>query len=54
MKKLIFSILIIFLCLTSFTLVSCGGEDDTTTEPPIAYSITYELNGGTNSVENPS
>ena len=31
MKKLIFSILIIFLCLTSFTLVSCGGEDDTTT-----------------------
>ena len=55
MKKLIFSMLIIFLCLTSFTLISCGGEDDTTTaEPPADYGITYELNGGTNSVENPS
>ena len=55
MKKLIFSILIIFLCLTSFMLISCGGEDDTTTaEPPITYSITYELNGGINSADNPS
>ena len=54
MKKLIFSILIIFLCLNSFTLISCGGEDDTTTEPPIVtYDITYQLNGGTNSAKNP-
>ena len=55
MKKLIVSFLILILCLTSFMLVSCGGEDDTTTtEPPADYSITYELNGGTNSAENPS
>ena len=54
MKKLIFSMLIIFLCLASFMLVSCGGEDDTTTaEPPADYSITYQLNGGTNSIKNP-
>ena len=54
MKKLIFSILIIFLCLTSFALISCDGEDDTTTEAPVTYSITYELNGGINSADNPS
>ena len=46
MKKLIFSILIIFLCLTSFTLISCG-------EKTPEFNITYELNGGTNSAKNP-
>ncbi|MBQ8393667.1 MAG: InlB B-repeat-containing protein, partial [Clostridia bacterium] len=53
MKKLIFTILIILLCLTSFMLVSCDEEEDTTTVKPPEFSITYELNGGTNSVDNP-
>ena len=53
MKKLLFSILIILLCLTSFMLVSCDGEEDTTTVKPPEFSITYELNGGINSVDNP-
>ena len=47
MKKLIFSILIIFLCLTSFALISCG-------EKTSEFNITYKLNGGANSEENPS
>ncbi|MBQ9744533.1 MAG: leucine-rich repeat protein [Clostridia bacterium] len=70
MKKLLFSILTILLCLTSFMLISCGDdattttgeedttttgeEDTTTTAKPTTYKITYELNGGTNSEENPS
>jgi len=31
MKKLIFSISIVLLCVFSLSLISCGGEDDTTT-----------------------
>ncbi|MBQ9743626.1 MAG: leucine-rich repeat protein [Clostridia bacterium] len=54
MKKLLFLILIILLCLTSFMLVSCDGEEDTTTVKPPEFSITYELNGGTNNTENPN
>ena len=54
MKKLIFPILIIFLCIFSFMLISCDGQDDTTSFNSFEYSITYELNGGTNSAENPS
>ncbi|MBQ9743976.1 MAG: InlB B-repeat-containing protein, partial [Clostridia bacterium] len=53
MKKLLFTIIMILLCLTSFMLVSCDGEEDTTTVKPPEFSITYELNGGTNSVDNP-
>ena len=54
MKKLLFTILIILFCLTSFMLVSCDGEEYTTTVKPPEFSITYELNGGTNNTENPS
>jgi len=54
MKKLIFSILIILLCISSLSLISCGGEDDTTTTAdPDLFNITYELNGGTNNENNP-
>ena len=35
-------------------LVSCDGEEYTTTVKPPEFSITYELNGGTNNTENPS
>jgi len=55
MKKLIYLILIILLCIFSFALISCGGEDDTTTTAdPDLYNITYELNGGTNNENNPA
>ncbi|MBQ8393935.1 MAG: leucine-rich repeat protein [Clostridia bacterium] len=64
MKKLIFTILIILLCLTSFMLIACDGEEDTTTTidnehntttvKSHEFSITYKLDGGTNSAENPS
>ena len=55
MKKLIYLILIILLCITSFALISCGGEDDTTTTAdPDLFNITYELNGGTNNENNPT
>jgi len=55
MKKIILSILIVLLCIFSFTLISCGGEDDTTTTAdPDLFNITYELNGGTNNENNPT
>ncbi|MBR7100727.1 MAG: leucine-rich repeat protein [Clostridia bacterium] len=53
MKKLIFSILIILLCISSLALISCNGEVDTTTADPDLFNITYELNGGTNNENNP-
>ena len=66
MKKLL-SGLIAILLISSVLLISCGDgvttttetsitttvTDATTTAPP-TYSITYELNGGTNSSENPA
>ena len=55
MKKLIYSILILFMCIMTLALLSCGGEDDTaTTADPDLYNITYELNGGTNNENNPA
>lgn len=59
MKKIIFAFLILMLCILSFMLISCDGLD-TTTESTTAnnityeYKITYELNGGTNSENNPT
>ena len=52
MKKIIFSIMLIILC--TCMLISCDGSDATTTESATTYSITYELNGGTNSENNPA
>ncbi|MBQ9745065.1 MAG: leucine-rich repeat protein [Clostridia bacterium] len=64
MKKLLYTVLIILLCLTSFMLISCDGEEDTTTTvdnednkttvKSHEFSITYKLDGGTNNTENPN
>jgi len=55
MKKLLFLMLLLFLCISSLALISCNGEDDTTTTAdPDLYNITYELNGGTNNENNPT
>ena len=51
MKKIIFSIMLIILC--TCMLVSCD-DSVTTTESTTIYNITYELNGGTNSENNPT
>ena len=51
--KRTFAFLILTLCVLAFMLVSCDGSD-TTTNPTVTYSITYELNGGTNSENNPT
>ena len=51
--KRTFAFLILTLCVLTFMLVSCDGSD-TTTNPTVTYSITYELNGGENSLDNPS
>ena len=52
MKKIIFAFLTLILCILSFILISCDEIEDTT-KPIVTYSITYELNGGTNSENNP-
>ena len=54
MKKLIFLFLIAFMCIMTFALLSCGGDDVTTTADPDLYNVTYELNGGTNNANNPA
>ena len=66
MKKLLLSTIIILL-LSSVLLISCGEDvtttttdittttvTDITTTESLTYNISYELNGGTNSAENPS
>ena len=52
--KRTFAFLILILCLSAFLLISCNGSDTTTTESATTYTITYELDGGTNSENNPS
>ena len=42
MKKLIYSILILFMCIMTLTLLSCGGDDETTTTPPLVVP-TFEI-----------
>ena len=46
MKKLLFSILIIFLCLTSFMFVSCNEDNATTTERNTDDTTTADPDAG--------
>ena len=61
MKRIIFTVFAVLLCIICLALFSCGEGDntttdstDTTTTAPRISDITYELNGGTNNENNPA
>lgn len=57
MKKIAFTLILIVVMVSSLALFACDKEPNTTPTAPEfskTYSITYELNGGTNTSGNPT